>query len=344
MNPDDSEHIWVDMQPFLLSVGYRLRPRYDPDWIPSWKGKKIGEYEDSLGLYIYCNMVDAIRIEDGKKVVLKRVETASTELAIIKYLSEIRDPRNHTIPLFDILAVPPDNSFSLLVMPNARVFNHPPFHCRSEFVEAMRQYLEGLELMHEHNICHFDIAPQNLLMDESHVVPAGSHFCSPKSHTGFPGVFSWENRCSVSPVAYYYIDFGLSMYFPNGKEAALTTATLRTFKTIPELSLTVPYNPFKVDIFQLGLMMHNLIKKYPALSAFRPVAVRMMSPKPEDRPDPAESLSQFNNVVARISSKKLGAPIVEKQGLFLYCVRKVITVCRKNYPPSRRYENLGYGW
>jgi hypothetical protein len=31
---------------------------------------------------------------------------------------------------------------------------------------------------------------------------------------------------------------------------------------IPELSLTVPYNPFKVDIFQLGLTMApaNVIK------------------------------------------------------------------------------------
>lgn len=33
----ESEFFWVDIQPFLLSRGYRLRPRYDPAWIPSWK-------------------------------------------------------------------------------------------------------------------------------------------------------------------------------------------------------------------------------------------------------------------------------------------------------------------
>lgn len=33
---DSTEQTWVEMQPFLLKRGYRLRPRYDPDWIPSW--------------------------------------------------------------------------------------------------------------------------------------------------------------------------------------------------------------------------------------------------------------------------------------------------------------------
>ncbi|KAJ7284496.1 hypothetical protein C8J57DRAFT_1216924 [Mycena rebaudengoi] len=61
--------------------------------------------------------------------------------------------------------------------------------------------------------------------------------------------------------AYYCIDFGLSLYFHGGKDTALHRATLRTFPTIPELSLTVPYNPFYVDIFQLGLTMHKLIDR-----------------------------------------------------------------------------------
>ncbi|KAJ7435028.1 kinase-like domain-containing protein [Mycena galericulata] len=272
----------------------------------------------------YYNVVDATCIEDDKKVVLKKVASDSVELAILQYLSKIPDPRNRTIPLLKIIPLPPDNSQSLLVMPFTRRFNHPPFHCRAEFLEAMRSFLEGLQFMHDNHVCHFDIAPQNLMMDETRVVPAGSHFCRPESHTGLPGVFSWENRCSVGPVDYYYIDFGLSMYFPEGKDAALITATLRTFPTIPELSPTVPYNPFKVDIFQLGLTMQKLIKTYPALSAFRPVAQRMMSPSPRDRPDPADSLAQLNGIAARISSHKLSAPILEKKGVARYLARNLV--------------------
>jgi hypothetical protein len=32
------EEIWVTLYPFLLSRGYKLRPRYHPGWIPSWTG------------------------------------------------------------------------------------------------------------------------------------------------------------------------------------------------------------------------------------------------------------------------------------------------------------------
>jgi hypothetical protein len=31
------EYFWVDQQPFILSCGYALRPRYRPGWVPSWK-------------------------------------------------------------------------------------------------------------------------------------------------------------------------------------------------------------------------------------------------------------------------------------------------------------------
>ncbi|KAJ6489430.1 hypothetical protein DFH09DRAFT_948109 [Mycena vulgaris] len=201
------EYFWVKTQPFLLSVGYRLRPRYEPDWIPSWTiatnqpDKYV--YEDSLRILLACNALDAITVDDGKKVVLKRVKTDSTEVKIIKLLSKSSDPQNHTIPLLKVIALPPPhNSSTILVMPHTRRFHHPPFHCRAEFVEAMQQFSEGFQFMHEHKICHFDIAPQNLMMDESRVVPAGSHFCAPRTHTGFPGIFSWENRCCVGPVNY----------------------------------------------------------------------------------------------------------------------------------------------
>ncbi len=32
----DLEMSWVAIQPFLESQGYRLRPRFHPNWTPSW--------------------------------------------------------------------------------------------------------------------------------------------------------------------------------------------------------------------------------------------------------------------------------------------------------------------
>lgn len=32
---------WTDVQRFLQSRGYMLRPRLRPDWVPSWKEKNL---------------------------------------------------------------------------------------------------------------------------------------------------------------------------------------------------------------------------------------------------------------------------------------------------------------
>src|ERR1700727_2123490 len=50
LNP--SEIYWRDHQPWLASRGYMLRPRYSPNWVPSWEGtdKIWAECEDGHGL------------------------------------------------------------------------------------------------------------------------------------------------------------------------------------------------------------------------------------------------------------------------------------------------------
>jgi hypothetical protein len=89
-------------------------------------------------------VLDAIWVKDGVKVVLKRVPSDGDEVRIALYLSsfEMRsNPRNRTVPILDVI-VPPDDKYVLLVMPFLRVFSSPPFHCRWEVVEALRQFLQ----------------------------------------------------------------------------------------------------------------------------------------------------------------------------------------------------------
>jgi hypothetical protein len=95
---------WVEIQPFLLSVGYKLRPRYDPNWVPSWwnstERRRDGELpEDGHQLYSVscisclpparvdfeqrCDVLDAIRIEAGTKVVMKWIAKDSSEFRCI---------------------------------------------------------------------------------------------------------------------------------------------------------------------------------------------------------------------------------------------------------------------
>ncbi|KAJ7655834.1 kinase-like domain-containing protein [Mycena polygramma] len=332
----DREIFWVESQPFLLAQGYQLRPRYRPDWVPSWPAGSTGlGYEDWIAVFT-TGVLDATRIRDGRKVVLKRVPSNGSEIAITTYLTSpaLRaDPRNRTIPLLDTIPMP-NSPWTFLVLPYCRRFNYPPFHCRNEFVDAMTQFMEGLQFMHDHNIVHFDIAPQNMVMDESRVVPRGSHFATPDTHSGYYGLFCWNDRCAVSPVSYYYIDFGLSLHFPNGKDTALHLSTLRTFPDIPELSQTVPYNPFQVDIYQLGLTMHKLIDAYSDLEEFRPVAANMTAVEPDDRPTPADSLAHLRSIANTLAPSTLSAQIWQKDtGLWKKISRAVLGGYRYDYPP-----------
>ncbi|KAJ6602687.1 hypothetical protein DFH09DRAFT_450680 [Mycena vulgaris] len=156
---EEGEQFWTDSQPLLLARGYQLRPRYRPNWIPSWtlKASFKQQYEDNLTFGLKYLILDATRIRDGKKVVLKRVPTQGKELAILKHLtgpSMRSDPRNRTIPLLDIIPLP-DAPWSLLAMEYCRTFNYPPFHCRNEFLEAMSQFLEVWYIYLEVPVAYF---------------------------------------------------------------------------------------------------------------------------------------------------------------------------------------------
>lgn len=57
-------------------------------------------------------------------------------------------------------------------------------------------------------------------------------------------------------VRYYYVDFGMSTRFLPG-EPRLVTGQLGRDREAPELSDTVPYDPFKVDVFIIGNLLRQ---------------------------------------------------------------------------------------
>lgn len=92
-----------------------------------------------------ANVIDATRTNDGVKVVLKRIPAFGHEIGIVQHLSSaemLSDSRNRTVPIIDVISLPDNPDMVLLIMPYLRVFNTPPFHCRGEFVECLRQFLQ----------------------------------------------------------------------------------------------------------------------------------------------------------------------------------------------------------
>lgn len=90
-------------------------------------------------------MIDAVRISDGMKVVLKCVQTRRDEIAIGKYLSSellLSDDRNHSVPILDVIILAEDDSEAIIVMPLLYLFAKLPFRRLGEVTEAFQQFLQ----------------------------------------------------------------------------------------------------------------------------------------------------------------------------------------------------------
>lgn len=119
-------------------------------------------------------LMDATRVADGLVVCMKRVKRNGKERNITQHLSEeaLRaDPRNHCVPLLDILD-PEDDDEVILVEPLLRKWNDPEFESMEDAVVFVEQMLEvnslffhfsnnpnlkctqGLVFMHEKNVAH----------------------------------------------------------------------------------------------------------------------------------------------------------------------------------------------
>jgi hypothetical protein len=91
--------------------------------------------------------MDAIRISDGQAVGLKKVSKSRHpyEAEIGQFFSSdplAKDPRNHCIPMLEILSVPDDDDLIIIVLPLLREYYNPRFDTCGEVMECIRQFLE----------------------------------------------------------------------------------------------------------------------------------------------------------------------------------------------------------
>lgn len=108
------------------------------------------------------------------------------------------------------------------------------------------------------------------MMDSTKIIPKGFHPQCMWTTDGVKYDLKWKHRSSVGPINYYIIDFRLSTWFRYQGQTTLSIGVYGQDKTVPELSDTIPYNPFKVDIYQLGGVLNKLcdIRDLPFLTVF----------------------------------------------------------------------------
>ncbi|KAL5638217.1 hypothetical protein ACGC1H_005053 [Rhizoctonia solani] len=300
---NNTEQVWVTHEPYLKARGYTLRPRYRPGWVPSWKynGKYPADCEDCWELPA-VETLDAIRKRDNKHVSLKKSMPsngkAQNELEILQYLSQHgvhSDPRNHALQLLDSFPIPGSINGVFLVTPFLLDWDAVPFSRFSELMDFIQQILEGLQFLHSHHIAHRDAHAGNIMMDASLLYSEPFHPCDPHSSLDGKRRLKIKSRFEA-PVRYCFVDFGLSSHFSSLRSRRLVTGVKGREQRAPELLHAVPppYDPFKLDIFTIGMVFkENIFQKYRGFHDLRSWVDSMTAVNPNARPNADEALRLY---------------------------------------------------
>ncbi|KAG8957998.1 hypothetical protein FRC03_009554 [Tulasnella sp. 419] len=283
---------WAQRHDFLLQHGYQLRPRYRPGWKPSWTTPApVLKNEDAILQRSRGDIMDAKRLSDDSVVMMKPTPKNSSELLITSLLSSgtLRDePRNHSVPLLEVLDDPLDPNTALMIFPLLRRANEPEFASVADCIDFIEQTLEGIAFMHENSVAHRDCYAGNVMMDGRALYPKGWHPQQPRRRPDGPLLKGTPKRGSVGGVRYYFIDFGISTHSQD-----MVTGEAGQVQA-PELSETVEYNPYRVDIFILGELYKLLIlKEYEDFASVKTLVDMMTKEDPALRPSASECLEIF---------------------------------------------------
>ncbi|TRM69713.1 kinase-like domain-containing protein [Schizophyllum amplum] len=303
------QNMWCKYQPLLEAKGYRLPAEYTPENTIS-----IAELKKHGSPFLLTDhphvQLESKRISDGSFVVLKFVKVSVQEAAITSHLAKIRDPWNHTIPVWDVLSLPDDTKWCILVCPRFRSCYKLPFYTISQFVGFLRQVLRGLCFMHRHNIAHCDIASGNVVLDESATSEEDDETfvvekSSPSKTLRFRGALRRWTARKRKAARYYFIDFGLSCAFDSYEKRHNVYGVCGQHRDIPELSEETPYDPFKIDMRQVGeTLKKDFIGEYSGLEFIQPLVDRLREDDPTKRPTAEEALDIFEHLVDSLPDKK----------------------------------------
>jgi len=308
---------WRDQQLWLQEKGYLLRPRYKPGWVPPWRGTNQWEwdFEDSIANNA-GPVLDAVRISTKEKVALKRISRSvhPYEIEIGQYFSAeplASHPKNHCIPLYDVLDVPNEDDTVILVMPLLRRFDSPRFNTVGEAVEFFRQVFEGLQFMHQCRVAHRDCMDLNIMMDPKPIFPNGYHPSADVLKPNGRGTATYHTR-TARPTRYYLIDFGLSRKYAQHDTSPREYPIWGGDKTVPEFQHSDnACDPFPTDIYYIGNMIReSFLQQSRGLEFMAPLMTEMVKDDPSQRPTIDEVVRSFKTIQRSLSWFKLRSRLV----------------------------------
>ncbi|KAG1746005.1 kinase-like domain-containing protein [Suillus paluster] len=312
---------WCQQYQWLKDEGYLLRPRYAPEWVPSWEGSQRHPFACEDGhTSCFSRIIDATRMSDGLYVSLKVVDKSDFphEVDIGQYFMMehlASDPKNHCVPFLDVLSIPNEEDKQIVVMPLLLDFTRPRFDTVGEVVECFRQLFEGLLFMHNNHVAHRDCMSRNIMMDAKDLYLEPYHPVKPHMKRDFSGYVKHFTR-TQRPPKYYLIDFGLSRRYNATEENPLEYPIFGGDKSVPEFqkNADVPMNPFPTDIYYLGnVIRQQFLHARLGLEFLKPLVDDMVQDDPSKRPTMEVVVKRYELIRQQLSTWKLRSRVISRE-------------------------------
>ncbi|KAI9447473.1 hypothetical protein H4582DRAFT_1894084 [Lactarius indigo] len=284
-----TEQWWRDRYNVIAVQGYRLRPRYHPQWGPSLLETGKDLYTSEGGQVATSReAMDAIRIRDACPVILKEVvpHERPHELRINQLFSSAEHSRmsnNHCAPLLDVIELPRHfESQRLMVFPLLHPFDGPRIQTFGEFSAFFTQICEGIQFMHQRNVAHRDCTANNIKV-----------------------------TATQRPPRYYFINFGLARQYPS--RDVMDEPLSGGDESAPEHQSGRLCNPFHTDIYYIGnLIRKEFMEKCYGFEFTEELVASMMQDDPAERPLIEDVLHEFFQIRSSLSKGKLRSAIISK--------------------------------
>ncbi|KAL1745779.1 kinase-like domain-containing protein [Schizophyllum fasciatum] len=241
----------------------------------------------------YDNLIRVMAVKDDGREELRILRFLATAPQVL--LSE-----NHTIPLLREIDI---EDLTLGVFPRVSqplddVYTNWSKNSVGDVLDMILQALEGLALIHKNRIAHRDAFKENFVVE----------------------YFPESLRTGVVPVhkpRVYLIDFETAVQFPEDCPPAERVCTGIPFPeyvvdpkrykrpTIPEMRNGEPYDPFKLDVWQLGNSLVDFNSTLPPVEA---VIDSMAHMDPSERLTADEALSRIRAYVESVPPRSLLIP------------------------------------
>ncbi|KAJ6477866.1 hypothetical protein C8R47DRAFT_984613 [Mycena vitilis] len=309
------EAIWIDNMVFLEQKGYMIHPKYNvasfhptPDSL---------EWQEAFhGGAATFDLAEAVRESDGARVMLKALKRDCHEVQIARFFSDSSrssNPRNHCVPLYDVLEPPLYPRRQIMVMPLLREFRDPPFDTVGEVIECFRQLIEGVQFMHEHQVAHRDLSVANYMMDGREMYPGGFHAGVQGMTRDFSGYVRPSATRTMCWPRYFLIDFEYARRYPTTDIPAEGKKSRRDHTAAAPGAEGVGCNPFPTDIYWIGTMLRSYfldsgrdcVPKCVGLEFLRPLVNDMLKKQPSERPTIDEVAIRYHELVKHMTKRHL---------------------------------------